>query len=194
MFAWISQSPFPSTFFLIILFISSLYICLSFLKTFFFSFGQSKLLGKYSFDIININCYCGHDKEKKDLYLLLHFDILIFFSETHLYLKFCLFLTERKKISLPTSAILCLWLRHLPSLENTMLHLFEKLISSERNSLRRIECFMKESLLVCAGLWWGEKSLRKMLHILSFNQQKEKMWTNEQLAPFKIIICLHFIF
>lgn len=52
-----------------------------------------------------------------------------------------------KKISLPTSAILCLWLRHLPSLENTMLHLFEKLISSERNSLRRIECFMKESLL-----------------------------------------------
>ncbi|XP_042098987.1 Fanconi anemia group C protein isoform X2 [Ovis aries] len=54
---------------------------------------------------------------------------------------------RRKKISLPTSAILCLWLRHLPSLENTMLHLFEKLISSERNSLRRIGCFMKESLL-----------------------------------------------
>ncbi|KAI4573966.1 hypothetical protein MJT46_019521, partial [Ovis ammon polii x Ovis aries] len=53
-----------------------------------------------------------------------------------------------KKISLPTSAILCLWLRHLPSLENTMLHLFEKLISSERNSLRRIECFMKESALL----------------------------------------------
>ncbi|XP_044796199.2 Fanconi anemia group C protein isoform X2 [Bubalus bubalis] len=52
-----------------------------------------------------------------------------------------------KKISLPTSAILCLWLRHLPSLENTMLHLLEKLISSERNSLRRIECFMKDSLL-----------------------------------------------
>ncbi|XP_043783096.1 Fanconi anemia group C protein isoform X1 [Cervus elaphus] len=52
-----------------------------------------------------------------------------------------------KKISLPKSAILCLWLRHLPSLENTTLHLFEKLISSERNSLRRIECFMKDSLL-----------------------------------------------
>lgn len=52
-----------------------------------------------------------------------------------------------KKISLPTSAILCLWLRHLPSLENTMLHLLEKLISSERNSLRRIKCFMKDSLL-----------------------------------------------
>uniref|UniRef100_A0A8B9X383 Fanconi anemia group C protein homolog n=1 Tax=Bos mutus grunniens TaxID=30521 RepID=A0A8B9X383_BOSMU len=54
---------------------------------------------------------------------------------------------RRKKISLPTSAILCLWLRHLPSLENTMLHLLEKLISSERNSLRRIKCFMKDSLL-----------------------------------------------
>ncbi|XP_029057876.1 Fanconi anemia group C protein isoform X3 [Monodon monoceros] len=53
-----------------------------------------------------------------------------------------------KKISLPASAILCLWLRHLPSLENTMLHLFEKLISSERNFLRRIECFMKDSLLL----------------------------------------------
>lgn len=52
-----------------------------------------------------------------------------------------------KKISLPASAILCLWLRHLPSLENTMLHLFEKLVFSERNFLRRIECFMKDLLL-----------------------------------------------
>ncbi|XP_030615318.1 Fanconi anemia group C protein isoform X4 [Delphinapterus leucas] len=58
---------------------------------------------------------------------------------------------RRKKISLPASAILCLWLRHLPSLENTMLHLFEKLISSERNFLRRIECFMKDSLLPAAA-------------------------------------------
>ncbi|XP_036712606.1 Fanconi anemia group C protein isoform X2 [Balaenoptera musculus] len=56
-----------------------------------------------------------------------------------------------KKISLPMSAILCLWLRHLPSLENTMLHLFEKLISSERNFLKRIECFMKDSLLPAAA-------------------------------------------
>uniref|UniRef100_A0A8C3YGJ4 Fanconi anemia group C protein homolog n=1 Tax=Catagonus wagneri TaxID=51154 RepID=A0A8C3YGJ4_9CETA len=52
-----------------------------------------------------------------------------------------------KKIVLSTSAILCLWLRHLPSLENTMLHLFEKLITSERNFLRRIECFIKDLLL-----------------------------------------------
>ncbi|XP_042820606.1 Fanconi anemia group C protein [Panthera tigris] len=52
-----------------------------------------------------------------------------------------------KKISLPTSAVICLWLRHLPSLEKATLHLFEKLISSERNFLRRIECFLKDSLL-----------------------------------------------
>nr|XP_012603645.1 Fanconi anemia group C protein isoform X3 [Microcebus murinus] len=53
----------------------------------------------------------------------------------------------QKKISLPTSAIVCLWLRHLPSLEKAVLHLFEKLISSERNCLRRIECFIKDSSL-----------------------------------------------
>ncbi|XP_032248861.1 Fanconi anemia group C protein isoform X2 [Phoca vitulina] len=52
-----------------------------------------------------------------------------------------------KKISLPTSAVVCLWLRHLPSLEKATLHLFDKLISSERNFLRRIECFLKDSLL-----------------------------------------------
>ncbi|XP_045419421.1 Fanconi anemia group C protein isoform X2 [Lemur catta] len=53
----------------------------------------------------------------------------------------------QKKISLPTSAIVCLWLRHLPSLEKAMLHLFEQLISSERICLRRIECFIKDSSL-----------------------------------------------
>ncbi|XP_058157540.1 Fanconi anemia group C protein [Dasypus novemcinctus] len=52
-----------------------------------------------------------------------------------------------KKISLPTSAVFCLWLRHLPSLEKATLHLFEKLVSSERCFLRRIECFIKDSLL-----------------------------------------------
>ncbi|XP_024907429.1 Fanconi anemia group C protein isoform X3 [Pteropus alecto] len=58
------------------------------------------------------------------------------------------FNTQRqKKISLSKSAIVCLWLRHLPSLEKAMLHLFEKLTSSERNFLRRIECFIKDSLL-----------------------------------------------
>ncbi|KFO28473.1 Fanconi anemia group C protein [Fukomys damarensis] len=52
-----------------------------------------------------------------------------------------------KKISLPTPAVVSLWLRHLPSLEKAMLHLFAKLIPSERNCLRRIECFIKDSLL-----------------------------------------------
>ncbi|KAM7094227.1 Fanconi anemia group C protein isoform 2-T9 [Molossus nigricans] len=52
-----------------------------------------------------------------------------------------------KKTALSKSAITCLWLRHLPSLEKTMLHLFEKLIFSEKNSLRRIKDFMKDSLL-----------------------------------------------
>ncbi|XP_036760262.2 Fanconi anemia group C protein [Manis pentadactyla] len=56
-----------------------------------------------------------------------------------------------KKISLPTSAVVCLWLRHLPSLEKAVLHLFEKLISNERNFLRRIECLVKESLLPAAA-------------------------------------------
>uniref|UniRef100_A0A2I3H741 FA complementation group C n=1 Tax=Nomascus leucogenys TaxID=61853 RepID=A0A2I3H741_NOMLE len=58
-----------------------------------------------------------------------------------------IFLVILKKISLPMSAVVCLWLRHLPSLEKAMLHLFEKLISSERNCLRRIECFIKDSSL-----------------------------------------------
>lgn len=58
-----------------------------------------------------------------------------------------------KKISLSTSAVVCLWLRHLPSLEKAILRLFEKLLSREGNCLREIECFIKESLLVRAGLW-----------------------------------------
>lgn len=108
---------------------------------------------------------------------------------THLYLKFCFFLTERKKISLPTSAVVCLWLRHLPSLEKAMLRLFEKLISSERNFLR-IERFVRDSLLVRAGLWWGGTSSRRMLGI-SFSQSRGKC-KREQLAPFKMIMYLHF--
>ncbi|XP_005384737.1 PREDICTED: Fanconi anemia group C protein [Chinchilla lanigera] len=52
-----------------------------------------------------------------------------------------------KKISLPTPAVVSLWLRHLPSLEKAMLHLLAKLTSSERTCLRRMECFIKDSLL-----------------------------------------------
>ena len=88
------------------------------------------------------------EKKKRFGFVIAFWNLNLFFRDSFIFKV--LFLTERKKISLPTSAILCLWLRHLPSLENTMLHLLEKLISSERNSLRRIECFMKDSLLVCA--------------------------------------------
>ncbi|XP_073908674.1 Fanconi anemia group C protein isoform X3 [Castor canadensis] len=52
-----------------------------------------------------------------------------------------------RKISLPMSAIISLWLRHLPSLEKAMVHLFEKLISSERNCLRRTESYIQASWL-----------------------------------------------
>lgn len=106
------------------------------------------------------------------------------FSVTLFCLKFCLFFAERKKISLPTSAVICLWLRHLPSLEKATLHLFEKLISSERNFLRRIECFLKDSLLVRAGLWLGENSLKRMLGIISFSQSKEKCKQNFNVSAF----------
>ncbi|XP_076794989.1 Fanconi anemia group C protein isoform X2 [Arvicanthis niloticus] len=52
-----------------------------------------------------------------------------------------------KKIVLPMSSVVSLWFRHLPSLEKATLHLFEKLFSSKRNSLRKMECCIKESLL-----------------------------------------------
>ncbi|XP_034366887.1 Fanconi anemia group C protein isoform X3 [Arvicanthis niloticus] len=54
---------------------------------------------------------------------------------------------SRKKIVLPMSSVVSLWFRHLPSLEKATLHLFEKLFSSKRNSLRKMECCIKESLL-----------------------------------------------
>ncbi|XP_045145356.1 Fanconi anemia group C protein [Echinops telfairi] len=54
---------------------------------------------------------------------------------------------KRKKIHLPAVAIICLWRRHLPSFERAALHLVEKLISTETNSLHRVECCLKDSLL-----------------------------------------------
>ncbi|XP_027265462.1 Fanconi anemia group C protein isoform X2 [Cricetulus griseus] len=52
-----------------------------------------------------------------------------------------------KKMILPTSSVVSLWFRHLPSLEKATLHLFEKLFSSKRNRLGEVECCIKESLL-----------------------------------------------
>ncbi|XP_027730930.1 Fanconi anemia group C protein [Vombatus ursinus] len=53
----------------------------------------------------------------------------------------------QKKIVLSESAVLSLWLRHLPSLEKATLHLFENLISRHRNFPQEMECFIKDSLL-----------------------------------------------
>ncbi|XP_058513344.1 Fanconi anemia group C protein [Ochotona princeps] len=52
-----------------------------------------------------------------------------------------------KKISLPRSAVLCLWLRHLPSLEEAVLRLLEELISRERDCLQGTKSLLEESLL-----------------------------------------------
>ncbi|XP_029473420.1 Fanconi anemia group C protein isoform X2 [Rhinatrema bivittatum] len=54
----------------------------------------------------------------------------------------------QKKIDLSKSAVLCLWLRHLPSLEKAALHLFERLISLQDQSLGDMECIIKDSLLL----------------------------------------------
>lgn len=63
-----------------------------------------------------------------------------------------------------------LWFRHLPSLEKATLHLFEKLFSSKIICLRRMECCIRESFLVRAGLWWWKKILRGIAknNILSY--------------------------
>ncbi|XP_043403031.1 Fanconi anemia group C protein isoform X6 [Chelonia mydas] len=53
----------------------------------------------------------------------------------------------KKKIALSESAILSLWLRHLPSLEKATLHLFERLISTQTSSLEHVVCIIKDSLL-----------------------------------------------
>ncbi|NXV52977.1 FANCC protein, partial [Uria aalge] len=53
----------------------------------------------------------------------------------------------KKKISLPESAVVSLWLRHLPSLEKATLHLLDKLVSIQLNSLEEVACVIKDSLL-----------------------------------------------
>ncbi|XP_021236886.1 Fanconi anemia group C protein isoform X5 [Numida meleagris] len=53
----------------------------------------------------------------------------------------------RKKISLSESAIFSLWCRHLPSLESATLSLLDQLASLQINSLEKVACVVKDSLL-----------------------------------------------
>lgn len=53
----------------------------------------------------------------------------------------------KKKISLSESAVFSLWLRHLPSLENTTLHVLDQLVSIQMNSLEEVTCVIKDSFL-----------------------------------------------
>ncbi|NXJ35172.1 FANCC protein, partial [Ciconia maguari] len=53
----------------------------------------------------------------------------------------------KKKISLPESAILSLWLRHLPSLEKATFYLLDQLVSIQLNSMEEVACVIRDSLL-----------------------------------------------
>ncbi|XP_070791738.1 Fanconi anemia group C protein [Pituophis catenifer annectens] len=53
----------------------------------------------------------------------------------------------RKNISLSETAVLQLWLRHLPSLEKAILQNIEQLISSQTRSMQEMACVIKDSLL-----------------------------------------------
>ncbi|KAM9330720.1 Fanconi anemia group C protein [Gastrophryne carolinensis] len=58
----------------------------------------------------------------------------------------------RKKTVLSESAVLSLWLRHLPSLEKAVLDLFQRLIVLQNKSLKEMEEIMRESFLPHAAL------------------------------------------
>ncbi|XP_072271078.1 Fanconi anemia group C protein isoform X2 [Pyxicephalus adspersus] len=53
----------------------------------------------------------------------------------------------RKKIVLSESALLSLWLRHLPSLQKAVLDLFQRLIALRSKSVKEMERMMKDSFL-----------------------------------------------
>ncbi|KAM5193741.1 Fanconi anemia group C protein isoform 2-T2 [Mantella aurantiaca] len=53
----------------------------------------------------------------------------------------------RKKIVLSESAVLSLWLRHLPSLEKAVLDLFQRLIALQSKSVKEMEQIIKDSFL-----------------------------------------------
>ncbi|XP_073489275.1 Fanconi anemia group C protein isoform X1 [Aquarana catesbeiana] len=57
----------------------------------------------------------------------------------------------RKKIVLSESAVLSLWLRHLPSLEKAVLDLFQRLIALQSKSEKEMEQIIKNSFLLRAA-------------------------------------------
>ncbi|XP_075708497.1 Fanconi anemia group C protein isoform X2 [Rhinoderma darwinii] len=54
---------------------------------------------------------------------------------------------QKKKIVLSESAVLSLWLRHLPSLENAVLDLLQQLFALQSKSFREMEQIIKDSYL-----------------------------------------------
>ncbi|CAI9560694.1 unnamed protein product, partial [Staurois parvus] len=57
----------------------------------------------------------------------------------------------RKKIVLSESAVLSLWLRHLPSLEKAVLDLFQTLIALQSKSVKEMEQIITDSFLLRAA-------------------------------------------
>ncbi|XP_077200698.1 Fanconi anemia group C protein isoform X2 [Paroedura picta] len=80
-------------------------------------------------------CYHGDGLE------VLHFEFLEAVNEAIL----------QKKISLSDSAVVQLWLRHLPSLEKALLQNFENLIFGQLSSVEEMICLIKGSLLLQAA-------------------------------------------
>ncbi|XP_023353061.1 Fanconi anemia group C protein [Sarcophilus harrisii] len=90
----------------------------------------------------------------------------------------------QKKIALSESAVLSLWLRHLPSLEKATLHLFENLISRHRNaSPEEMECFIKDSLLPQAAC---HPSIFRIVDEIFWNALLETNGTSEVLTVIQV--------
>ncbi|KAM3938760.1 Fanconi anemia group C protein isoform 2-T2 [Leptodactylus fuscus] len=62
---------------------------------------------------------------------------------------------QKKKIALSESAVLSLWLRHLPSLEKAVLDVLQRLIALQSKSFREMEQIIKDSYLPQAACFPG---------------------------------------
>ncbi|XP_074137784.1 Fanconi anemia group C protein isoform X5 [Sminthopsis crassicaudata] len=91
---------------------------------------------------------------------------------------------KTKKIALSESAVLSLWLRHLPSLEKATLHLFENLISGHRSATpEEMECFIKDSLLPQAAC---HPSIFRIVDEIFWNILLETNGTSEVLTVIQV--------